>query len=151
MKLTIKIIIIALLMANPCQIMSQIKIDTTNVGLDKIVLLYPQKSRVSITNYEEGFFKTINCLEDSALIELHYGALIKLPLIDCREKNITNEYIIADDIRQTRGFYYLNGKMKYFREDNLYKYGINIYYMNVPKEKLTLYESFLNSFEYIVK
>ena len=130
------------------KIVAQIKTDTIIVGNDSIVLVYPQKSRTRVTRYEEGFFIDLSCIEDEALIELHYGTMINLPLINIPEKYITSEYIVASDLRQTRGFYFVNGEKKYFREDNNYKYHFNIFYLNVTEKNLLLYETFLNSFKY---
>ena len=71
-------------------------------------------------------------------------------VMDSQEINISSEYVIANDFRQTRGFYYLNGEKKYFREDNIYKYYIDLYYTNVPEDKILFYESLLNSIKYLV-
>lgn len=144
------IIFLIILIAHSSQILSQIKSDTLNIGRNKIIFFYPEKSKVSYTYYEEGFFKDINCIEDAALIGLHYGFMVHTPLINHQDKNVTSEYIIANDFRQTRGFYYLNGDKKYFREDNVYKYGLDIYYYNVPEDKILLYESLLNSMNYLI-
>ena len=134
---------------HPCQLFSQIKADTISIGENRIVLFYPSKSIVSMTNYEEGFFKDISCIEDTAIIGLHYGDMVTIPLIDHPKKIVTNEYVLANLFRQTRGFYYLDGVKKYFREDNIYKYGFNVYYTNVPERKLSFYESLLNSLKFI--
>jgi len=144
------IILLIILIAHSSQILSQIKNDTLNIGRNKIIFFYPEKSKVSYTYYEEGFFKDIICIEDAALIGLHYGCMVNTPLINHQDKNVTSEYIIANDFRQTRGFYYVNGDKKYFREDNVYKYGLNIYYSNVPEDKILFYESLLNSMNYLI-
>lgn len=138
-------------MTHSYQLFSQIITDTIKIGKDKIVFFYPQKSIVSNTNYEEGFFKDITCIEDTAFIGLHYGSMVTLPIINCQDKHVISEYILADDYRQTRGFYYLNGEKKYFREDNAYKYCFDVYYNNVAEEKLLFYESLLNSLKYITE
>ena len=144
------VLIIIILIVYSCQMLAQVKTDTVVVGRDRVVFSYPEKSKVCVTNYEEGFFKDISCIEDTAIIGLHYGAMVNIPFIDRQGKNIISEYILANDLRQTRGFYYSNGERKYFREDNVLKYGINTYYTNVPEEKVLFYEALLDSLKYIV-
>lgn len=145
-----KYVLLLVFIVYACQIVAQIKTDTIKVGNDSIFINYPQKSKVRLTCYEEGFFKSIYCIEDEVLIELHYGAMVNLPLIDRSNRFITTEYILASDFKQTRGFYYTNEEKKYFREDNNYKYGFNIFYKDVPEDKLLLYESCLNSLKFKV-
>jgi len=144
------VVVIILIVVCCCKMLSQIKTDTVNLGKNSIVFFYPQKSKISITNYEEGFFKDICCIEDTALIGLHYGSMVAIPLIGRKDNNIISEYILANDLRQTRGFYIFNGKKKYFREDNVYKYGFSLYYTNVSEEKIGFYEMLLNSLKYMV-
>lgn len=140
--------ILIILMIYPSQILSQVKTDTVCIGNDQIVVSYPRNSKVSITNYDEGFIKDIVCIEDTALMGLHYGSMVNLPFVDRQGKKITSEYFVTNDFRQTRGFYYLNGEKKFFREDNIIKYGLNLYYTNVPEDRYLYYESLLNSFKY---
>ena len=137
--------------------LSQIKTDTVCIGADrdKIIISYPEKSRVTNTYYEEGFFRDIYCIEDTALVGLHSGGMAYFDVVDSKVVNpqdiyISSEYVIANDFHQTRGFYYLKGEKKYFREDNILKYHIDLYYSNVPEEKFLFYESLLNSIKYLV-
>ena len=147
------IILLIILIAHSSQMLSQIKTDTIDIGKnrDKIIISYPEKSKVSNTYYEEGFFRDITCIEDTALVGIHFGGMAYFDLVmGSQEINISSEYVIANDFRQTRGFYYLNGVKKFFREDNIYKYYIDLYYTNVPKDKILFYESLLNSIKYLV-
>ena len=147
------IILLIILIAHSSQMSSQIKTDTIDIGKnrDKIIISYPEKSKVSNTNYEEGFFRDITCIEDTALVGIHFGGMAYFDLVmGSQEINISSEYVIANDFRQTRGFYYLNGEKKFFREDNVYKYGLDFYYFNVPEDKISFYESLLNSIKYLV-
>ena len=132
-----------------CQMLSQIKTDTLNIGKNIIIISYPEKSKVNITYYEEGFFEDITCIVDTAIIGFHYGGMLTIPLINRQGKNITSEYVIANDLHQTRGFYYSKGEKKFFREDNVNKHRLDFYYTDVPEEKLLLYESLLNSIKYL--
>lgn len=143
------IIILMILIIHSCQLLSQIKMDTICIGESMIVFSYPQSSIVNMTNYEEGFFKDVSCIKDTVIMGLHYGSLVTIPLISHQDKIVTNEYVITNLFRQTRGFYYLNGDKKFFREDNIYKYGFNVYYTNVPEWKVSFYESLLNSLKII--
>ena len=143
-----RIICFFIFLVYSCQMLSQIKVDTIELGNESVIFFYPKKSKVSVTNYEEGFFKDIRCIEDSAYMGLHQGCMVTLPLIDHQNKTIVSEYVIKDVIRQTRGFYYLNGEKKYFREDNIYKKDLNLYYSDVPEVRLFFYEWLLNSFKY---
>ena len=104
------------------------KTDTVYIGpIGKIIISYPEISYVDNINYEEGFIRTIT-FEDTAFVVIHFGSNAIINVVDKRvnpqEINISSEYVIANDFRQTRGFYYLNGEKKYFREDIFYKYGI---------------------------
>ena len=117
------IIILIILIAHSSQMLSQIKTDTIDIGKnrDKIIISYPEKSKVSNTYYEEGFFRDITCIEDTALVGIHFGGMAYFDLVmGSQEKNISSEYVIANDFRQTRGFYYLNGEKKYCRKDSFF-------------------------------
>ena len=149
------IILLIILIAHSCQMSSQIKTDTVDIGKKNIIIIsYPEKSKVSNTYYEEGVFRDITCIEDTVLVGIHFGGMAYIDFansqfMDSQEINISSEYVIANDFRQTRGFYYLNGEKKFFREDNVYKYGLDFYYFNVPEDKISFYESLLNSIKYL--
>jgi len=121
----------------------QTKVDTTLCHGKNIIVEYPLINKIDIVNYEEGYFKIISCILDTAVITIHCGSMVNLPLTDLTDKTICSIFILGKDIRSIRGYYSLNGK-KYFREDNYFKYNITITYENVDETKLTYYEHFFN-------
>ena len=52
-----------------------------------LIIKYPRISKINIDNYEEGYFKTINCVLDTAIITIHCGSMVNLPLTDLTKKN----------------------------------------------------------------
>jgi hypothetical protein len=124
---------------------AQTQIDTITCFEKKIVIEYPLVNKVNVVNYEEGYFKTINCILDTAAITIHCGRMVTLPLTDLTNKTICSKFVLGKDIRSIRGYYMFNGRTKYFREDNYFKYGITIIYENVDKTKLLCYEHFFNN------
>ena len=140
-----KIIFVLLCFANAVFGQLQIKTDTILCFGRKMVIEYPLKSRVNIVNYEEGYFKTINCITDTTVITIHCGSMVNLPLTSMTNKTLCSEFILGKDIRSIRGYSILNGGKKYFREDNYFKYGITVVYENVEERKLMYYEHFFNN------
>lgn len=140
-----KIIIALLCFTNVVLGQMQTKADTilchSNIN---IIIEYPLINRVNIMNYEEGYFKTINCILDTAVITIHCGRMMNLPLTDLTEKIICSKFVLGKDVRIIRGYYVQDGRKKYFREDNYFKYGITIVYENVDETKLIYYEHFFN-------
>ena len=124
---------------------TQTKVDTILCFDKNIIIEYPSISKINIVNYEEGYFKTINCILDTAVITIHCGRMVNLPLTDLTDKTIDSKFILGKDIRSIRGYYIRNGRKKYFREDNYFKYGITIVYENVEKISLIYYEHFFNN------
>ena len=59
-------------------------------------------------------------------------------VMDSQEINISSEYIIANDFRQTRGFYYLNGEKKYCRKDSFFL-NITLIYIILMSQKIKSY------------
>ena len=123
----------------------QLKCDTIRAGNQYIIAEYPAISKSYIQNYEEGFFKTIICLEDTAFITIHCGAMMNVPLTQMSDKTITSEFRLNKDIRITRGYSVKNNRRKYFREDNYFKYGVNIVYDNIDENNINKYEQYFNN------
>ncbi|MGL4331315.1 MAG: hypothetical protein ACRCSR_00685 [Bacteroidales bacterium] len=110
-----------------------------------LIIEYPELSKVKTDNYEEGFFKTISCISDTAAIVIHCGSMVNLPFTNYTNKTITSEFLLDKDIRSVRGYYIQNGRKKYFREDNYKKYRINVLYDHVDYENLDYYERIFNN------
>lgn len=121
------------------------KIDTTTLNDGIIVLECPLESKTKVTHYEEGFIKTVNCTLDSASIIIHWGMMVNLPILDIEKAEVCSEFVLDDEIRIIRGFKMVGHEKKYFREDNYYKYGINLIYDNVSDNKRWHYEHFFNN------
>ena len=122
----------------------QTKTDTIICYNKNIIIKYPTINKINIVNYEEGYFKTINCVLDTAIITIHCGSMVNLPLTDSTNKIICSEFMLNKEIRSIRGYYMTNKRKKYFREDNYFKYGITIVYDNVEETRLIYYEHFFN-------
>ncbi len=123
----------------------QTKTDTILCRNKNMIIEYPAISKINLVNYEEGYFKTINCTLDTATITIHCGSMVNLPLIELTNKTICSEFILSKDIRSVRGYFILNGKKKYFREDNYFKYNITVTYENAEENELMFYEHFFNN------
>lgn len=127
-------------------IFGQTKVDTIlNDPNRSIIVEYPSASRTSILNYEEGVFYTISCFLDTAIITIHAGAMVALPMVNLTDKTICSKFLLFNDVRIIRGYALICGQKRYFREDNYLKYGVNIIYENVDRTKLAKYECFLNN------
>ena len=122
----------------------QTKTDTVLCHNKNIIIKYPTMNRINIVNYEEGYFKTINCVLDTAIITIHCGSMVNLPLTDSMNKIICSEFMLSKEIRCIRGYYIMNKRKKYFREDNYFKHGITIVYDNVEETRLLYYEHLFN-------
>jgi hypothetical protein len=122
----------------------QTKTDTILCHNKNIIIKYPTINKINIVNYEEGYFKTINCVLDTVIITIHCGSMVNLPLTDSTNKIICSEFMLNKEIRSIRGYYMTNKRKKYFREDNYFKYGITIVYDNVEETRLIYYEHFFN-------
>lgn len=122
----------------------QTKTDTVLCHNKNIIIKYPAINRINIVNYEEGYFKTINCVLDTAIITIHCGSMVNLPLTDLTNKIICSEFMLGKEIRSIRGYYIVNKRKKYFREDSFFKHGITIVYDNVEETRLLYYEHLFN-------
>ncbi|MDR2835228.1 MAG: hypothetical protein LBV69_03375 [Bacteroidales bacterium] len=140
-----KIIFVFICFVNVMFGQTQTKIDSISCSNKTIIIEYPSISKENVNNYEEGYFKTINCILDTAVIIIHCGRMVHLPLTDLTDKTICSKFILGKDISIIRGYYILNESKKYFREDNYLKYGITIAYENVDETKFTDYEYFFNN------
>ncbi len=120
------------------------KTDTILCHNKNIIIKYPTINKINIVNYEEGYFKTINCVLDTAIITIHCGSMLNLPLTDLTDKIICSEFMLGKEVRSIRGYYMTSKRKKYFREDNYFKYGITIVYDNVEETRLICYEHFFN-------
>jgi hypothetical protein len=139
-----KIIFVLFCFTNVVFGQTQTKIDTILCFDKNIIIEYPSINKINIVNYEEGYFKTINCILDTAVITIHCGRMVNLPLTDLMDKTICSKFILGKDIRCIRGYYMQNDRKKYFREDNYFKYGITIVYENVEESQLINYEHFFD-------
>ena len=141
-----KMLLMALLFCLNNVVLGQIqtKTDTIICYNKNIIIKYPTINKINIVNYEEGYFKTINCVLDTAIITIHCGSMVNLPLTDSTNKIICSEFMLNKEIRSIRGYYMTNKRKKYFREDNYFKYGITIVYDNVEETRLIYYEHFFN-------
>ena len=141
-----KMLLMALLFCLTNVVLGQIqtKTDTVICYNKNIIIKYPTINKINIVNYEEGYFKTINCVLDTAIITIHCGSMVNLPLTDSTNKIICSEFMLNKEIRSIRGYYMTNKRKKYFREDNYFKYGITIVYDNVEETRLIYYEHFFN-------
>ena len=126
-----------------CQIRN--KIDTIQNNNCRIIIEYPAYNRINITNYEEGYFKTINCIQDTAFITIFDGRMVNLPIIDLSDKTIESESFLSKSVRCIRGYSLDNGKKRYFREDDYLDYGVSVTYENVSQARLDIYEGYLNN------
>lgn len=127
-------------------VFGQIQTKTDTILCHKnIIIEYPIVNKINIVNYEEGFFKIINCVLDTAIITIHCGSMVHLPLTDLTNKIICSEFVLDEEIHSIRGYYIANKRKKYFREDNYFKYGITITYDNVEETRLSFYEYFFNN------
>lgn len=68
------------------QTKTQTKTDTILCNNKNLIIKYPRISKINIDNYEEGYFKTINCVLDTAIITIHCGSMVNLPLTDLTKK-----------------------------------------------------------------
>lgn len=131
-------------------IIGQTKVDTISINDKKVIIEYPIPSTVRWQNYEEGSFMLICCSKDTALITVHYGSMVGLPLVNQKNKVVQSLYSIEGDIKITRGFVRKENELKkFYREDNLNKVGFNIVYENVPEEKVAEYERYFNNIKII--
>lgn len=109
-----------------------------------VIIEYPLFNKITVDNYEEGFFRIINCPLDSAAIVIHCGAMVNLPLTDTTKVTISSKFILDKDIRILRGYDMQESVKRYFREDNYFRYGLTVMYMNVGETEQEYYEHFLN-------
>lgn len=70
---------------------------------------------------------------------------MNVPLTQMSDKTITSEFRLNKDIRITRGYSVKNNRRKYFREDNYFKYGVNIVYDNIDENNINKYEQYFNN------
>lgn len=148
-----KIVLITLFFCLTNVVLGQIqtKIDTIQCNNRNIIIEYPVVCKVNAVGYEEGYFKIITCVKDTAVITIHCGSMVNLPLTDLTDKIISSEFLLGKDVRSIRGFCTVDafsgeqGRNKYFREDNYFRYGISIVYENVDEARLNDYEYFFNN------
>ena len=151
MKAYTKFIILILLLNYSSFVASQnyLKTDTIDCINYKLIIDIPARSHSHIDKYEEGFFRTITCYLDSAIITIHFGAMVNLPLIDLSKYTVTSNFIFDKEIQIQRGYYEneINGvkRKKFFREENYLKHGITFMYENVDESRLPFYDSILNN------
>lgn len=124
--------------------------DTISNPNETILIQHPTPSKKGMLSYEEGCFEWYTCYNDCnfldiSVITIHYGVMVNLPLIDLNDKVVTDEFILGEDILIRRGYYMEQNQKKYFREDNYFKWRINITYELVSEEHLKDYERMLNN------
>lgn len=94
---------------------AQTKTDTILCNNKNLIIKYPRRSKINIDNYEEGYFKTINCVLDTAIITIHCGSMVNLPLTDLTKKIICSEFVLDKEIRSIRGYQMINKRKKIFQ------------------------------------
>ena len=123
--------------------------DTISWSNEKIIIELPKIKFKHSSSYEEGFFDYFVIPSDSVTITIHCGAMVNLPLTDLKTCTLTGKFIVDKDVRILRGYSNLqNDRFKgkrYFREENYFKYGINIIYENVTEDKLSFYDNIFNN------
>lgn len=119
------------------------KTDTIDCYNEKVIIEYPLLSKARYDRYEEGFFKTIYCYPDSAILTIHYGSMVNLPLTDLTDKKIESTFILGKVIKIIRGSYVKNGRKKFFREDHYFS--TSIVYENIEATALDRYEYYFNN------
>jgi hypothetical protein len=90
------------------QTKTQTKTDTILCNNKNLIIKYPRISKINIDNYEEGYFKTINCVLDTAIITIHCGSMVNLPLTDLTKKIICSEFVLDKELRSIRGYQMIN-------------------------------------------
>lgn len=149
MKVHIKIMLVLLAFTSFVSAQDGTKTDTIRWSQYQMIINIPLTSHSHLDTYEEGFFRTISCLSDSAVITIHCGSMVNLPLIDQKKYLTSSVFLLNKDVRVMRGYreYLSNGvkKRRYFREENYFKYGITVMYENIDESKLTYYDSILNN------
>lgn len=90
------------------QTKTQTKTDTILCNNKNLIIKYPKISKINIDNYEEGYFKTINCVLDTAIITIYCGSMVNLPLTDLTKKIICSEFVLDKELRSIRGYQMIN-------------------------------------------
>jgi hypothetical protein len=139
------ILMVILCLGNIIQGYTQTKTDTLACFDKKLIIEYPAVNKINLVNYEEGYFKTINCIADTAAITIHCGAMVNLPLTSLTDKTIISKFTLGKDICIVRGYCLVQGRKKYFREENYFKYCITVVYENVNELRLSFYEHIFNN------
>ena len=139
------ILMVILCLGNFIQGYTQTKTDTLACFDKKLIIEYPAMNKINLVNYEEGYFKTINCVADTVAITIHCGAMVNLPLTSLTDKTIISKFTLGKEICVVRGYCLVHGRRKYFREDNYFKYGITVIYENVNESGLRFYEQIFNN------
>lgn len=124
--------------------------DTISNPNETIIIQHPAPSKKGMLSYGEGYFEWYTCYNDCnfldiSVITVHCGVMVNLPLIELNDKVVTDEFMLGEDILIRRGYYIEQNQKKYFREDNYFKWGINITYELVSEEHLKDYERMLNN------
>ena len=149
MKLLIKIMLFLLSWSSISFSQTNTKIDTIKWSNYLLIIEVPKDNHIHKDSYEEGFFQTINCLNDSAIITIHCGAMVNLPLINLTKYNVSSEFNLCKEVQVLRGFYEdeKNGVKinRYFREENYKRQGLTIMYENVIEKRLDFYNHILNN------
>ncbi|MDP3445479.1 MAG: hypothetical protein Q8T08_21685 [Ignavibacteria bacterium] len=117
---------------------------------DRILIVeYPKVNRTNYVLYEEGFFKTINCILDSVSITVHYGSMVNLPLTKLKDKVITSKLVSECEFNSIKGYQIIKRRRRYFREDYYFKHRVTIVFENVDESKLKFYENIMDSIRFL--
>jgi len=117
---------------------------------DRILIIeYPKTNRTNYVLYEEGFFKTINCILDSVAITVHYGSMVNLPLTKLKDKVVTDKFVSNCEFSSVKGYEIVKRRRRYFREDYYFKHRVTIVYENVDESKLKFYENLLDNIRFL--
>ncbi|MEE1178018.1 MAG: hypothetical protein U0K71_13520 [Paludibacteraceae bacterium] len=112
----------------------QTKTDTVLCRNKNIIIKYPMMSKINFVNYEEGCFKMKNCFLDTAVITIHCGNMVSLPLANSKDKIICSEFILDKEVRSIRGYHMADKRKKYFREDNFLNM-VSVSFMKMLKKQ----------------
>jgi hypothetical protein len=126
----------------------QTKTDTVLCRNKNIIIKYPMMSKINFVNYEEGCFKMRNCVLDTAVITIHCGNMVSLPLADSKDKIICSEFILDKEVRSIENIIWQIKEKSILERIIFLKYGISVVYENVEETRLMYYEHIFNDIKY---
>lgn len=128
---------------------SQVKTDTIRWSNTKLVIRLPEHVRTTTSPYEEGIFKYYVCPQDSGIICVHCGYMVKKPLLTSghalAEHTFSRNGIAVKG--EHSGYYDENEQKYYFREVNYHSEPVSVYYDKVPKNRTESFDRILDSIQ----